>query len=145
MQKTVRRGFLHAANPSVYKGARDLEPYFTKAEAIAGLTANGKAAVNAVRAEWIEARETRCEEFIDAQEQASKQGGASGAAKEMQQIQNLTRERKKLRDDLEQVEATLFRKLQDVLIVDLGAEKAQELGELPVKKRSSMPSFQISN
>ena len=145
VQKTVRRGFLHAANPSVYKGARDLEPYFTKAEAIAGLTANGKAAVNAVRAEWIEARETRCEEFIDAQEQASKQGGASGAAKEMQQIQNLTRERKKLRDDLEQVEATLFRKLQDVLIVDLGAEKAQELGELPVKKRSSMPSFQISN
>ena len=144
-QTTVRRGFLHAANPSVYKGARDLEPYFTKAEAIAGLTANGKAAVNAVRAEWIEARETRCEEFIDAQEQASKQGGASGAAKEMQQIQNLTRERKKLRDDLEQVEATLFRKLQDVLIVDLGAEKAQELGELPVKKRSSMPSFQISN
>lgn len=145
VQKTVRRGFLHAANPSVYKGARDLEPYFTKAEAIAGLTANGKAAVNAVRAEWIEARETRCEEFIDAQEQASKQGGASGAAKEMQQIQNLTRERKKLRDDLEQVEATLFRKLQDVLMVDLGAEKAQELGELPVKKRSSMPSFQFSN
>jgi hypothetical protein len=145
VQKTVRRGFLHAANPSVYKGARDLEPYFTKAEAIAGLTANGKAAVNAVRAEWIEARETRCEEFIDAQEQASKQGGASGAAKEMQQIQNLTRERKKLRDDLEQVEATLFRKLQDVLIVDLGAEKAQALGELPVKKRSSMPSFQFSN
>jgi hypothetical protein len=144
-QTTVRRGFLHAANPSVYKGARDLEPYFTKAEAIAGLTANGKAAVNAVRAEWIEARETRCEEFIDAQEQASKQGGASGAAKEMQQIQNLTRERKKLRDDLEQVEATLFRKLQDVLIVDLGAEKAQALGELPVKKRSSMPSFQFSN
>ena len=144
-QTTVRRGFLHAANPSVYKGARDLEPYFTKAEAIAGLTANGKAAVNAVRAEWIEARETRCEEFIDAQEQASKQGGASGAAKEMQQIQNLTRERKKLRDDLEQVEATLFRKLQDVLIVDLGAEKAQALGELPVKKRSSMPLFQISN
>ncbi|MEY4822485.1 MAG: hypothetical protein RLY72_2137, partial [Planctomycetota bacterium] len=145
VQKTVRRGFLHAANPSAYKGARDLEPYFTKAEAIAGLTANGKAAVNAVRAEWIEARETRCEEFIDAQEQASKQGGASGAAKEMQQIQNLTRERKKLRDDLEQVEATLFRKLQDVLMVDLGAEKAQELGELPVKKRSSMPSFQFSN
>ena len=60
-------------------------------------------------------------------------------------IQVLTRERKKLRDDLEQVEATLFRKLQEVLIVDLGAEKAQELGELPVKKRSSMPSFQISN
>ena len=55
------------------------------------------------------------------------------------------RERKKLREDLEQIESTCFRKLQEALIVDVGADKAKELGELPARKRPQMPMIQIGN
>ena len=61
------------------------------------------------------------------------------------QMQARMRERKKLREDLEQIESTCFRKLQEALIVDVGAEKAKELGELPARKRPQMPMIQIGN
>ena len=141
-RRALQRAFLRAEFPSTYKVARDLEPSFAKAAAIEGVTAQGKATIAAMRAEWIEARESRCEEFCLAQRKGST---ASLAAPEagMQQMQLQMREKKKLREDLEQLEATIFRKLQDALIVDVGPEKAKELGELPKRKRPAMPAIQI--
>jgi len=141
-QTALRRAFYRAANPSVYRTPRDLEPFFTKAAAIAGLSDSGKKAVASLRAEWIEARESRCEEFVAAQEKRVDSPGLDPGAG-MQQMQARQRERKKLREDLEQVESTMFRKLQDALIVDVGADKAKEIGELPARKRPQMPTIQF--
>ena len=143
-QHAVRRGFLRAANPSTYKIARDLEPYFTKATTLIGTSATAKTTVEAIHAEWIEAREVRCEEFILAQDKAKAAAGSGlPGPGEMQEMQARARERKKLREDLEQVESMVFRKLQELLIVELGAEKSKELGELPVRKRQSLQGLQF--
>jgi len=141
-QKALRRGFYRAANPSVYRNARDLEPFFAKALAIEGMSAAGKATVGAMRAEWIEARESRCEDFVVAQDTAKEADGNDPAAG-MRQMQVRMRERKKLREDLEQLESTIFRKLQEAVVIEVGAEKAKDLGELPARKRAAMPMIEI--
>jgi len=141
-QKALRRGFYRAANPSVYRNARDLEPFFAKALAIEGMSATGKATVGAMRAEWIEARESRCEDFVAAQDAAKAADGNDPAAG-MRQMQVRMRERKKLREDLEQLESTIFRKLQEAVVIEVGAEKAKDLGELPTRKRPAMPMIEI--
>jgi hypothetical protein len=142
-QRALRRAFLRAANPSTYKLARDLEPFFTKAAAIVGDDAVAKDVVATMRGEWIEAREARCETYLVEKDRKAEAG--SDPADGMKAMQLGMRERKKLREDLEQIEATAFRKLQDALIATVGAEKAKDLGELPVRKRASMPMIQIGN
>ncbi len=149
-QKAVRRGFLRAANPSVYRGMRDLEPFFTKAAAIEGMSDSAKAKLAAMRSDWIETRETRCESYIEDMRKASeaKASEARGAKQEdpsaqMASMQNRMREQKKLREDLEQIEASSFRKLQEMLLVEVGAEKAKDIGELPAKKKRAMPTIQF--
>jgi hypothetical protein len=61
----------------------------------------------------------------------------------MRQMQVRMRERKKLREDLEQLESTIFRKLQEAVVIEVGAEKAKDLGELPARKRPAMPMIEI--
>ena len=141
-QRALRRGFLRAANPSVYRNARDLEPFFAKATALEGVTDAGKAAIAAMRAEWIEARESRCEDYVTEQDRAKEKVGDDPAAG-MQQMQARMRERKKLREDLEQLEATIFRRLQEAVTTEVGAEKAKDIGELPARKRPQMPTIQF--
>jgi hypothetical protein len=141
-QRTLRRAFYRAANPAVYRSARDLEPFFSKAVAIDGLSDAAKRTIEAMRAEWIEARESRCEEFVAATDKPAA-SLASGPEAGMQQMQVRMRERKKLREDLEQVEATIFRRLQEALVTEVGAEKAQSIGELPVRRRAPVGTIQI--
>jgi hypothetical protein len=141
-QRTLRRAFYRAANPSVYRTARDLEPFFAKAAAIGGLGDEAKRAVEAMRAEWIEAREARCEEYVTAMDTAARALTADPEAG-MRQMQARMRERKKLREDLEQIEATIFRRLQEALVTEVGAEKAQEIGELPARRRAPAGTIQI--
>jgi hypothetical protein len=157
-QKTVRRAYLRAANPSVYRGARDLGPFFEKAAALEGVRTQTQADIARLRAEWLEEREARCESFINARDEAERESAArlngsnnenasveNDAREGMRRMQESMRERKRLRDDLEQIEATAFRRLQDLLVVEIGAERAKELGELPAKKPSRTPMFQINN
>ena len=143
-QRLLRRAALRAEFPQIYRTPRDLEPFFTKAAAIDGVTAGGKSAIEAIRAEWIETRESRCEEYCAAQQKAT-QASLLNPEEGIGQMQARMRERKKLREDLEQIESTCFRKLQEALIVDVGADKAKGLGELPARKRPQMPMIQIGN
>ena len=143
-QRLLRRAGLRAEFPQIYRTPRDLEPFFAKATAIDGVTAGGKSAIDSIRAEWIESRESRCEEFCLAQQKAA-QATLLNPEEGIGQMQSRMRERKKLREDLEQLESTCFRKLQEALIVDVGADKARELGELPARKRPQMPMIQIGN
>ncbi len=142
-QTALRRAFLRAANPSSYRLPRDLEPFFTKATAIVGESESGKTAAAALRAEWIEAREARLEAYL-AEKSAGGTASLGGDSPEagMRRMQLDMRERKKLREDLEQLEATIFRRLQELLLTEVGADKAAELGELP-KKRRGMPMIQF--
>jgi len=144
-QKAVRRGFLRAANPSVYRGMRDLEPFFTKAAALEGISDSAKAKLAAMRSDWIETRETRCEGYIEDMRKASETKGSNSEdpSAQMAKMQTRMREQKKLREDLEQIEASSFRKLQEMLLVEVGAEKAKEIGELPAKKKRTMPTIQF--
>ena len=103
-----------------------------------------------MRSDWIETRETRCESYIEDMRKASeaKVSEARGAKSEdpstqMASMQNRMREQKKLREDLEQIEASSFRKLQEMLLVEVGAEKAKDIGELPAKKKRAMPTIQF--
>jgi CHASE3 domain sensor protein len=155
-QKAVRRAYLRAANPSVYRGARDLSPFFEKAATLAGVGEQARADIARLRSEWIEEREVRFETFINARDEAERESAAraknsdgdagsieANAREGMRRMQESSRERKRLRDDLEQIEATAFRRLQDLLVVEIGAEKAKELGELPAKKKSRTPMIQF--
>ena len=141
-QRALRRSFLRAEFPQIYRMPRDLDPYFHKAEGIEGVSATAKSTIDAMRAEWIEAREARCEEFCLAQQKG--EAATSGdPGEDMKQMQARMRERKKLREDLEQIESTCFRKLQDALLVDVGPEKAKELGELPARRRPAAGTIQF--
>ncbi len=155
-QKAVRRAYLRAANPSVYRGARDLSPFFEKAAALTGVGEQARADIARLRSEWIEEREVRFETFVNARDEAERESAAraknsdgdagsieANAREGMRRMQESSRERKRLRDDLEQIEATAFRRLQDLLVVEIGAEKAKELGELPAKKKSRTPMIQF--
>lgn len=151
-QKTFRRAYLRAANPEVYRGARDLAPFFDKAAALEGVGEQGRADIARLKTEWIEAREARCEEFIRARDEAEREakarasadaGGGAMSADTFRLMGVQQRERKRLREDLQQVEATIFRRLQDLLIVEVGADRAKEIGELPARRRANMPSIRI--
>ena len=155
-QKAVRRAYLRAANPSVYRGARDLSPFFEKAATLAGVGEQARADIARLRSEWIEEREVRFETFVNARDEAERESAAraknsdgdagaieASAREGMRRMQESMRERKRLRDDLEQIEATAFRRLQDLLVVEIGAERAKELGELPAKKKSRTPMIQF--
>jgi hypothetical protein len=151
-QKTFRRAYLRAANPEVYRGARDLAPFFDKAAALEGVGEQGRADIARLKTEWIEAREARCEEFIRARDEAEREakaragadaGGGAMSADTFRLMGVQQRERKRLREDLQQVEATMFRRLQDLLIVEVGADRAKEIGELPARRRANMPSIRI--
>jgi hypothetical protein len=157
-QKAVRRAYLRAANPSVYRGARDLGPFFEKAAAFEGVRTQTQADIARLRAEWLEERETRFETFINARDEAARESAArlngssadaetieNNAREGMRRMQESQRERKRLRDDLEQIEATAFRRLQDLLVIEIGAERAKELGELPAKKKPRAPMIQFGN
>jgi hypothetical protein len=157
-QKAVRRAYLRAANPLVYRGARELGPFFDKAAALEGVGTQARADIARLRSEWVEERETRFETFINARDEAERESAArlngsgtdaatieKNAGEGMRRMQESMRERKRLREDLEQIEATAFRRLQDLLVVEIGAERAKELGELPAKRPSRTPMFQINN
>lgn len=157
-QKAVRRAYLRAANPSVYRGARELGPFFEKAAALEGVGTQARADIARLRAEWLEEREARCESFINARDEAERESAArlsgsstdaasieKNAGEGMRRMQESMRERKRLREDLEQIEATAFRRLQDLLVVEIGAERAKELGELPAKKKPRAPMIQFGN
>ncbi len=154
MQKAFRRAYLRAANPSVYRGARDLAPYFDKAAALEGVGEQARADIARLRGEWIEQREVRCEEFIRVRDEAEREskaranaGGDEDPQAETMEAMRLMgatqRDRKRLREDLEQIEATSFRKLQDLLLVEVGADRAKELGELPAKRRANIPQIRF--
>lgn len=154
MQKAFRRAYLRAANPSVYRGARDLAPYFDKAAALEGVGEQARADIARLRGEWIEQREVRCEEFIRVRDEAEREskaranaGGDDDPQAETMEAMRLMgaaqRDRKRLREDLEQIEATSFRKLQDLLLVEVGADRAKELGELPAKRRANVPQIRF--
>jgi hypothetical protein len=157
-QKAVRRAYLRAANPSVYRGARELSPFFDKAAALEGVGTQARADIARLRSEWVEERETRFETFINARDEAERESAArlsgsstdaasieKNAGEGMRRMQESMRERKRLREDLEQIEATAFRRLQDLLVVEIGAERAKELGELPAKKKPRTPMIQFGN
>ena len=139
-RKAVRRGFLRAANPTIYRYPRDLAPFFAKALALEGVGPQAKADIERLRDDWIENREARCELFInerDAEANATNASATEAFAGDpmrgVTRMQTFARERKRLRGDLEQAEATSYRKLQDILIIEVGAEKAKGIGVLPAK------------
>ena len=121
-----------------------------------GVGEHARADIARLRSEWIEEREVRFETFVNARDEAERESAAraknsdgdagaieASAREGMRRMQESMRERKRLRDDLEQIEATAFRRLQDLLVVEIGAERAKELGELPAKKKSRTPMIQF--
>ncbi len=141
-RQAIVRGFLRAANPSIYKMPRDLAPFFTRASTLEGVTAEGKVKIETLKAEWIESREAQCEAFIEARD-AVKTESSDDPMSGMRAMQAQTRERKLLRESLEQNEASVFRRLKDLLVVEVGATKAAEVGELPAAKKRAMPQIQF--
>lgn len=144
-QLALRRSFLRASNPAIYRTARDLEPFFTKAAAVEGVGPQGRKVFSSIRDEWIDAREARCQEFVELAEKEEAKQSSDGIVGDVQNLQLRMRERKKLREDLEQIEATMFRRLQEALVIEVGADKAKELGELPARSRAAMPVIQLGN
>ena len=142
-RNAIVRGFLRAANPAIYKMPRDLSPFFTKAIATEGVTTDGVSRINALKVEWIETRETQCQAFIESEEAAKADQPSVPSDGGIRAMQAQMRERKLLRESLEQTEASIFRRLKDLLIIEVGSIKAEELGELPSSKKRSMPQIQF--
>jgi len=113
-----------------------------------------RADIARLRSDWIEQREAQCEDFIRARDEAERESKARANANADDDRQAATMEairlmgaiqraRKRLREDLAQIEATSFRKLQDLLLVEIGAERAKELGELPAKRSANVPQIRF--
>ena len=143
--KAVRRGFYRVLEPAAYRLARDLEPFFAKASAIDGLKPEARAKVDALRAEWIESRETLCETFAAEREKerATQRDGAAAGVAGLGSIGATQQARKRLAADIEQLETTTFRKLRETLVAEVGEEKAASIGELPAKKNRGAPAIQF--
>jgi len=133
-QKAMRRGYLRAANPSTYRRMRDLEPFFERALRAVGDDTDAKDTVLAIKSELDEAREARCEAFLDERER-TKKAAEAGDTMDLGGMQSRLRENKRLAEDLGQIEATLFRRLVDFVSATAGAEKAKEIGDLPLNER----------
>ncbi|MFZ9882216.1 MAG: hypothetical protein ACO3QC_12535, partial [Phycisphaerales bacterium] len=133
-QKAMRRGYLRAANPSTYRRMRDMEPFFERALRAVGDDTDAKDTVLAIKSELDEAREARCEAFLDERER-SKKAAEGGDTMDLGGMQARLRENKRLAEDLGQIEATLFRRLVDFVSATAGAEKAKEIGDLPSNER----------
>lgn len=135
--QSLRRAYLRATEPALYRTARDLEPFFSRALRAVGDDAAAQEAIGVFRAEWIEAREARLETFITERDAALAKAADDMGAR-MASMQDSMRERRRLRGDLEQIEATSHRKLVEFVASAVGEERAKEIGELPKRERPAM-------
>lgn len=146
--QAVRRAFLRAANPGIYKLPRDLTPSFKIAETQVTSDA-GRQAIERVRAAWIEEREARCEAYVNERDAEGMAGVAidpmSDPSSVMKKMQADMRERRRLREDLEQIAATAFRALKEVVEREAGESGAKALGELPAKAKRPSPAIRFGN
>ncbi len=129
--KAVRRGIARAMTPAAYRMPRDLEPFFARAFAVEALPASTRGAIDALRAEWIESRESLCEAFVAASEKPAATQSPAGI--DMQTLSARTASRRKLRADLEQLEASVHRRLQETLLNEVGPGAAEAIGALPTR------------
>ena len=143
--KAVRRGFYRVVEPAAYRIARDLEPFFTKAAAIEGLKPEARAKIDAMRSEWIESREALCEAYAAEREKerAEAKPDNGGRVVPLGALGLNSQARKRLASDLEQSEATAYRKLRELLDIEVGATNAASIGELPAKKKRNAPAIQF--
>jgi hypothetical protein len=146
--QAVRRAFLRAANPAIYKLPRDLTPMFTIA-ASQVTSDTGRQAIDRVRAAYIEEREARCEAYVNERDAEAKAGVAldplSDPTSAVKRMQADMRERRRLREDLEQIAATAFRALKEVVEREAGESGAKALGELPSKAKRTAPVIRFGN
>ena len=129
--KEVRRGVARAMTPAAYRIPRDLEPFFARASAVEALPASTRSAIDALRAEWIESRESLCEAFVAAGDEPA--ASQSPAGIDVQRLGARTAARRKLRADLEQLEASVHRRLQETLLNEVGPVAADAVGPLPTR------------
>ena len=129
--KAVRRGVARAMTPAAYRIPRDLEPFFARASAVEALPASTRSAIDALRAEWIESRESLCEAFVAAGDESA--ASQSPAGIDVQRLGARTAARRKLRADLEQLEASVHRRLQETLLNEVGPVAADAVGPLPTR------------
>jgi len=135
--KAVRRGVARAMTPAAYRIPRDLEPFFARASAVEALPASTRSAIDALRAEWIESRESLCEAFVAAGEEPA--ASESPAGFDVQKLGARTAARRKLRADLEQLEASVHRRLQETLLNEAGPAAAEAIGPLPTRGARRRP------
>ena len=144
-QTVLRRAINRALFTTIYAAKPTLDGVFTKAKTILAEDAAMTEVLAAQQAEWTESREGRCdlavEESIAAQ--IARDAQAKPADDQpfagMGGMQERTRERKQIRGDLDQIDATMFHRVVDLVTGAVGAEKAKELGELPTAKKSRAP------
>ena len=144
-QTVLRRAINRALFTTIYAAKPTLDGVFTKAKTILAEDAAMTEVLAALQAEWTESREVRCdlavEESIAAQ--IARDAQAKPADDQpfagMGGMQERTRERKQIRGDLDQIDATMFHRVVDLVTGAVGAEKAKELGELPTGKKSRAP------
>ena len=144
-QTVLRRAINRALFTTIYTAKPTLDGVFTKAKTILAEDAAMTEVLAALQAEWTESREVRCdlavEESIAAQ--IARDAQAKPADDQpfagMGGMQERTRERKQIRGDLDQIDATMFHRVVDLVTGAVGAEKAKELGELPTAKKSRAP------
>lgn len=134
--KTLRRAISRAMTPAAYTMPRDLEPFFARASAVEALPPATRSAIESLRAEWIESREVLCEEFVAANEAPTVADAPGGL--DIQRLGARSAARRKLRADLEQLEASTHRRLVETLLNDAGPAAADAVGPLPVRAQRRM-------
>ncbi len=135
--KALRRAVSRAMTPAVYTIPRDLEPFFARASAVEALPPSTRPAIESLRAEWIESREVLCEEFVAANEAPAAADAPGGL--DIRSLGARTAARRKLRADLEQLEASVHRRLVETLLNEAGPVAADAVGALPSRGPRRMP------
>lgn len=142
--RTLRRAFQRGLHPGVYARFDALQATFAKAREL--VTDESLATVlDALEDEWRETRETRCDEAVaDIEARAAKPAAEPGAF-DIADLQARTRESRRLRGDLAQIDSAIHRRVVDLVTGAVGADLAKTLPPAPGARGPARPMIQFGS
>ena len=142
--RTLRRAFQRGLHPSVYARFDSLRATFAKAREL--VTDAALATVlDALEEEWRETREARCDEAVAEIDARAAKPAAGVGGFDIADLQARTRESRRLRGDLTQIDSAIHRRIVDLVTGAVGADLAKTLPPAPGARGGARPMIQFGS
>lgn len=142
--RTLRRAFQRGLHPSVYARFDSLRATFAKAREL--VTDAALATVlDSLEEEWRETREARCDEAVAEIDARAAKPAAGVGGFDIADLQARTRESRRLRGDLTQIDSAIHRRIVDLVTGAVGADLAKTLPPAPGARGGARPMIQFGS